>query len=258
VFNFVLIELTNYCNFNCYHCPHAILTRSKGFMTFELYKSVVDQAIPITKEINFGYFGEQLLHPEFYKFMRYLKNKPIKIMINTNFSLITNRHRKLFLDINLTELRVGLGNIRVKANQDVVTLKLKDWFKKEHSPTKLVYTITSNNKDNQHEFVKFWEPYLDKKDSILSKTMLTYGGKMKDTEIITHACNENIRKNLVISWDGKVSPCHLDTEMNLEIGDATTETLKSIYTHSYKKLGVSDICNDCVDGGVSKKMVYKK
>ena len=79
---------------------------------------------------------------------------------------------------------------------------------------------------------------------------------MKDPEIINHECNEMPRKNLVIAWDGKISPCHLDVEMDLVIGDANNNKLNEVYENNLI-INKHSICNNCIDGGVSNKYSVK-
>ena len=41
----LMIEPSNICNANCVFCPSSDITRSRGFMTFELFKKIIDEAV---------------------------------------------------------------------------------------------------------------------------------------------------------------------------------------------------------------------
>lgn len=203
--NSVQIELTNHCNYKCLVCPHSefLLTRKKGYMAESLYKKVVDECFDISREINFSFFGEQTLHPKFKEFMLFLKKRPFtcRVVINSNMSLVTREIFDLFNDMELDELRVSLDAAR-KETYDILRLsnscldlegyevvdendrfeiinnKLKYWFlRHDHVPTRHVFTKSSFNEDEVEEYVNEWKPCLGDSDSILIKSVITYGGK---------------------------------------------------------------------------------
>jgi len=86
------------------------LTREKGYMSESLFIKAVDESLKVSNEINFSFFGEQTLHPYFMKFFGYLKDRPrrFRVVLNTNMSLVTNDHFDLFVDMELSDLRVGI------------------------------------------------------------------------------------------------------------------------------------------------------
>jgi len=77
----VSIEPTNHCNLHCSFCTSK---RSKGYMTIELYKKIINQLHPrISLALSFG--GESGLHPDFEWMVRYASKKQFR-----NLSLYTN------------------------------------------------------------------------------------------------------------------------------------------------------------------------
>ena len=66
------IELTNMCNLRCPVCPtHFAMTRERGFMDFELFKSIIDEFknVNLKPGIIMIFAGEPLLHKNVDKFV---------------------------------------------------------------------------------------------------------------------------------------------------------------------------------------------
>lgn len=110
----VSIELTNDCNMKCEYC--FAREREVGYMTFDLFKNIVNQ-IPRFCRISLSFGGESGLHPDFDKMVKYAKDKgfrkmalysngtipyknievrclpkpPSEIIIDENFKIIENK-----------------------------------------------------------------------------------------------------------------------------------------------------------------------
>jgi MoaA/NifB/PqqE/SkfB family radical SAM enzyme len=259
----LLVELTNDCNMVCRHCPRRYMKRKVGYMSVDLFKEIIDISHPLTAEVNFSFFGEPLLHPYFKECMEYVCQFPLKVTLNTNMTLADDGIRALLCELGVDEVRVGIdgsnrrmyGIMRDGRYFRAVEENLWYWLARKHPPTRLVYTVAQINKDDQGAFVDKWRPLLGSRDHILVKSMLSYGGKMQDSEIIEHPCVEIQRKNLVVSWDGRVSPCHLDTDMELVIGKYTD------LPELIQNFGIAEekirSCPGCQDGGISQIKIIR-
>lgn len=84
----VQIELSNYCNANCNHCPIPKMKRKRNFMDFELFKKIICELESENFEGSVLPFlhGESLLTPNFVNYLRFIKNK----LPNTPVTLYTN------------------------------------------------------------------------------------------------------------------------------------------------------------------------
>ena len=99
-------------------------------------------------------------------------------------------------------------------------------------------------------------------DSILLKSVLTYGGKIKDSMITKNDCHVWENGVATIDWEGNVSPCNLDTNMDLIIGNIKNESVKEIWGNDkHKKLKALSKqkkifpCNECVDANNYKRNI---
>jgi len=155
--------------------PHS---KPKGFMSFELFKKIVDE-IP-EKRVAAGYklfwLGEPFLNPEFSKMLEYLyeklKDRPEYIDIHTNAHFLTEDMIELLLKSGkkiprLTISMDAINNetykkIRRGGNLDKVKSNIR-YFLKEREKRGLSYPtlifqfiIMDENKDEAREFQDFW------------------------------------------------------------------------------------------------------
>ena len=296
----IQVELTNHCNYKCLFCPQSQwrlpqysevpYERPKGFMDFDLFCKVVDEAGQISNEINFSFFGEPMIHPEFLKFMDYLKGRKssLRVVMNTNLSLATREIYQKLIDINLSDLRISLdaatskiykivrpgmyyidldGIIQKGNGFETICKKAEYWFSLlNHRPTRHVFTVNSKNVAEAEMFVRRWLPLLGDNDIILTKNVLTYGGKISDRMIFRNPCNVWDIKMLTVDWTGRVTPCNLDNNMDLTIGSVLESNLLELYlSEKYKQIEYQSKsrqitpCRTCIDGNNwSRNLVFHK
>ena len=102
------IELTNFCNLACPMCPHSQMQRPVGYMTPELFRSILDQAAP---ELEFAYLhhlGESLFHPRIGELIAYGKRRGAAMGLSTNATFLTAGKTAALLDSGLDFLVVSL------------------------------------------------------------------------------------------------------------------------------------------------------
>lgn len=266
----VQIELTNFCNYKCKFCPQAYykdpnynsapFDRKKGYMSFETFKKSLEQCKKFSREINFSFFGEPTLHPEYSNFLKYLKQNKgkLNVVLNSNLSMVTKDIFDLWMDVGIRQCRFSIDAatndtydkvrpggfiknlkgkpIRDKPRLEVVKHKVKYWFNQPgHSPTRHVFVVCKRNVHEIEDYVRMWAPMLGTKDEILIKNVLTYGGVIHkdspgfDNLTFTNTCNVWNQKSLTIDWKGNVTPCNLDVNMGLTIGNIYEENLGEIF-----------------------------
>ena len=247
-------------------------------MALDLFRNIVMQASEIALEVNFSFFGEPMMHPEFIKFMDYLKDRTpeLRVVMNTNFSLATTEIIGKLIEIRLDELRVSLdaasssiySQVRPGSNCldlsgkptdgdrfNLICQKLNHWFSlPKHCPTRHVFTVNSLNVREMKAFASRWLPLLGSNDEILFKSVLSYGGKIYDERIYPNRCDVWNLNTLTVDWAGNVSPCNLDTNMDLKIGSVQENSLKELF-YSKKMQEVKKMsqqkkhtaCKKCID-----------
>jgi len=94
----LMVEPTNVCNIQCGMCPNGIMTREKGYMSFNLYKRLIDNNNDFIQSLNLYVMGEPLLNLQLTAMVKYAKNKNIRTNIFTNGTLLTkDLSRKLII-----------------------------------------------------------------------------------------------------------------------------------------------------------------
>ena len=103
-------------------------------------------------------------------------------------------------------------------------------------------------------FLKEWLPRVKPEDSIATKRVISYGGHMKDAYMRSYPCNIPNERRLTVAWNGDCSPCNLDVNMGLKIGNLmeikdVKELLekgeyRKVMKNIKKKKGVCKYCFD--------------
>src|SRR5271169_6152700 len=104
----IYLEVTNRCNLLCTTCPRTFeeLEPEKD-MPWELFTGIVDQAPSLKRAVLHG-VGEPMLVKNLPKMVRYLKDRSVYVLFNTNGTLLTEKNGQALIDAGLDELRVSL------------------------------------------------------------------------------------------------------------------------------------------------------
>jgi len=290
-------EFTNHCNFKCIFCPHSAyrkkseagnqFNREKGYMSRKLFDLFLENAEKYARCIRIGFFGEQMLHPKFEEYIRYFPvNRNYVVELNTNWSLVTEKNIDILkrFDLVLISLDASYSslwkklcpggpvlNLYGKLSQDrynTIVHKIYHWLSlPDHAPTRIVYVVSSINKHDRRRFVKKWCPILGPKDEILTKSVLSYGGVMKDDHIKKNKCKVPSENRFTVAWNGDCTPCNLDINIELNVGNLLeVKDMKKIIEGGKWKQTMSDIqkrrgiCSNCFDANnwTENKLYYKK
>ena len=104
----VYLEVTNRCNLLCETCPRTFeALEPPADMSWELFTSIVDQLPGLTRAVLHG-VGEPMLVKNLPRMIRYLKQRGVYVLFNTNGTLLAPRKRREIIDTGLDELRVSL------------------------------------------------------------------------------------------------------------------------------------------------------
>jgi MoaA/NifB/PqqE/SkfB family radical SAM enzyme len=102
------LETTNRCNLLCTTCPRTFEElESPADMSWELFTSIVDQFPRIARVVLHG-VGEPMMVRALPRMIRYLKDRGVYVLFNTNGTLLTQRAGRQLIDAGLDELRISL------------------------------------------------------------------------------------------------------------------------------------------------------
>lgn len=119
------LETTNRCNLLCTTCPRTYEElEPPADMSWELFTSIVDQVPGLARAVLHG-VGEPMLVKELPRMVRYLKDRGVYVLFNTNGTVLSAKKGRELCDSGLDELRVSLDAA------DAKTFKLirgRDYF----------------------------------------------------------------------------------------------------------------------------------
>jgi MoaA/NifB/PqqE/SkfB family radical SAM enzyme len=102
------LEVTNRCNLLCTTCPRTYEElEPPADMSWDLFTSIVDQLPDLARVVLHG-VGEPMLVPNLPRMVKYLKERSVYVLFNTNGTVLSERNGRALIDAGLDELRVSL------------------------------------------------------------------------------------------------------------------------------------------------------
>jgi MoaA/NifB/PqqE/SkfB family radical SAM enzyme len=102
------LEVTNRCNLLCTTCPRTYEElEPPADMGWELFTSIVDQASDLARAVLHG-VGEPMLVANLPRMVKFLKDRGVYVLFNTNGTVLSERNGRALIDAGLDELRVSL------------------------------------------------------------------------------------------------------------------------------------------------------
>ncbi|MFH1454649.1 MAG: radical SAM protein [Armatimonadota bacterium] len=293
--NLVWIEPTNICNLRCPMCP---ATHNKniphGFMSFSLFKKIVDEISDSIVDCYLFLGGEALLHKEIIKMVRYLKKKNICVLMDTNGTLLTKELAGELIAAGLDFVSFSFDgydkktyeSIRINASFDetlnniITLLKLKQELKK-NNPYVRIRTIEDSvkkgafSKEKKESFIRnFAGLHVEEFSAIQVGNWLGYVGQIPQYEIpppqkIDTASPRfspcpQLWTALSIRWNGEVSPCCIDISNSMPLGNVKEKSIMQIWNgepikklreaHLKKDLSRLSACSYCGTPVAGKKL----
>lgn len=278
------IEPTNKCNLKCIMCPNTQIPRDElGFMAWDTYKKIIDEAREFATSVYLLLAGESLLHKDIYRMIRYARDNNIRPLLNTNGTVLASEeHRDRLLDSGVSHITFAFDGynketyerIRVGARYDRVVGGLIEFLKEKKrrrlkEPYIAITTLEvgiEDYKDKEaakREFYRLFEGL--RVDEFIRKTPNTWGGTFRETDTFTHhdistrnyyPCS-HLWSTMSICWDGTVVPCCFDFFKTYTLGNVNERSLKEIWNDkpmvalresmlngTYRDL--NKLCVDCV------------
>lgn len=233
------IELNTSCNLKCKQCPYKKTHKNPQFMSFELYKKIIDQ-IDWNCSIKLCQRGEPLLSPILEDVIEYASKKGLRTIINTNGVLLDKFKCKCLIQAGLAELILSDYNMKIQFKNGCVLRGMIRALK-----SSLIFTIkTFDRKKWEHVTNNIFEPiYYD------------YSNKEEDfTELPNWKC-EQLFERLIVSPTGDVRCCCGNVHTQKYVGNINKQTIKEIWNseklNSYRKLHLDGnshklkMCQEC-------------
>jgi MoaA/NifB/PqqE/SkfB family radical SAM enzyme len=109
------LEVTNRCNLLCETCPRTFeALEPPADMSWELFTSIVDQVPDVARVVLHG-VGEPMMVKALPRMIRYLKDRGVYVLFNTNGTLLSPKKYQEVIETGLDELRVSLDAADAKS-----------------------------------------------------------------------------------------------------------------------------------------------
>jgi MoaA/NifB/PqqE/SkfB family radical SAM enzyme len=109
----LIVEPFNGCNLHCPLCPtgRMVTDRKAAALSFDLLKKAVDPLSPYLYEVYLYNWGEPLLNPELFEFVKYCSRRRIKTIVSSNLTLFEPGMTEKLLGSGLDTLIISLDGI---------------------------------------------------------------------------------------------------------------------------------------------------
>ncbi|MFZ0034629.1 MAG: radical SAM protein [Sedimentisphaerales bacterium] len=244
------IEPTSVCNLRCVMCPNKDLPKEqKGFMDFELFKKIVDEAKDFVSDVHVLHRGESLLHPRFFDMVRYAHDAGIVTRFHTNGTLLDEDKSRRLIEAGLDQFAFSFDgmdketyeSIRVNADFDKTIGNIVRFLqiKKEMGAKKPVTFIElidfpdaakKYDKAARRAFLaRFKGLPLDKLH--IKKFHNWAGDAGRAPSHKAYSPCTFLWHALIIFWDGSVLPCTQDFFGYYTLGNVRDSTIREIWNN---------------------------
>ncbi len=270
----VILELTNQCNLSCVMCPRKYSKTKSGFLSYELFKKVIDE-ISIYGGVGLVPFfrGESLLHPDFIRMLKYITFKKITpVQLSTNSILLDDEMSDAILNSAITFISFSLdgsdettyNKIRIGGDFNLAVRNITRFLKKKkllNMRLPEVQVSMVNTVHNENAVSNFVSQWIDKVDRVrIYEEHSSDGdfghlrGSITKSIKVRMPCLK-VMNEIAIYYDGEVALCNHDWNREDCMGNVKEESIEKIWKnkkyrelrkkHVYGEVGNDIVCSKC-------------
>jgi len=243
------IEPTSVCNLRCVMCPNRQLDKAqKGFMEFDLFKKIIDEASGFAFDVHLIHRGESLLHPDFFRMVRYARDAGLVARFHTNGTLLDEEKARKLIEAGLDQFAFSFDGFdaetyeRIRVNGDfektvgniVRFLEIKKSLG-SRKPVTVIELINfpglyENSAQSRKAFLsRFRGLPLDR---LVVKEPHNWAGETGEIQERKHfAPCTFLWHALIIFWDGSVLPCTQDFFGAYVLGNVKDSSIAEIWNN---------------------------
>ncbi|MCJ8346747.1 radical SAM protein [bacterium] len=274
----LFIEPTNHCNLACTFCPQKDQTREKGFMSREVFLSLLEDAQEIgVKKINLFFLGESLMHKELFFMIKEIVDRGLECRLNTNASFLDRKKATELLNTWIQHITISFEGVnkevyeslRVKGNYEVTLANIKTVIELKHElKSDCQVTIEIIELEETKEFIPEFKRQMsllnpDQLNTKVYRNWIGYLSSLKSDDLSSHynVCSYPWR-SMAVLWDGTFVPCCVDFDgiyplgKNVKIMDAWNSkemvqlrkwliARKTDFSLKKTASACSGLCSDC-------------
>jgi SynChlorMet cassette radical SAM/SPASM protein ScmF len=165
----VYFYLTEGCNLACRHCwidpPFESEELKHAFLPLEQFRRVLSEAKPLGLEAVKLTGGEPFLHPQITDILREIRDQGLRLIIETNGTLVTDEIASLVAEIEHHFVSISIDSFDPAAHDRIRNVKGAfknamsgfDLFIRHGINPQIIASLLPENKDNLKELIQFAE-----------------------------------------------------------------------------------------------------
>ncbi len=261
-FNRIYIEITNKCNLSCSFCKKT--TRPLKEMSVSEFKEVLSKVKDYTDTICLHVKGEPLLHSNLNDILNICDDNNISISLTTNGTLLKAKVKELVKHKSLSKIHISLNAEVNNSNYLNDIFKAVSNFSQDKIIIYRLWALKENKLDEKSTEIveKLKEHYCLSTDVVekikKEKNIKIYINKYVDKDnlfkwptVTSNKSNgfcEGLKSQIAILSNGIVTPCCLDDDGLINLGNIFEEDLKDILEkEKTKKIIEGFRDNKCVE-----------
>ena len=279
-------EVTNHCNFQCLMCKTGVgtSTRSRGYMTDEIYQRVIEEIKEYPVALKFVGQGEPTLHPHLTEYLRIAKENNIITHLTTNGSLLNEAMMQEMIDAELSSIKFSFQGVDAEGYK---MLRQKDNFEELMQKIELLYrlrgdkefpyitigtSVTNESGEKVQAFRERCKNICDKVEVGITTLEFIDLDKIRDERYKSeikkiqehqdqikrrYICCPQIFDTIAVRWNGDITACCADQDGVMTLGNIATKSILECWNSpqenkyreilskcEYDKL---ELCKDCYD-----------
>jgi radical SAM protein with 4Fe4S-binding SPASM domain len=268
------IEPTNHCNVRCSCCSRQRMKRAKGYMDFQLFSKIVDEASQAgIKRVELYLHGEPLMHPEIARMMAYLQLRQVSVNLTSNGMLLDSARSAAilksypssaaFITVSVLGASAEVHEKTMKGvNHDRVTENIHNFLKlrKQHKANgPIIQTIFYRLDENANEADQYaaqWQNVVDHANytDTISQAFARRGSGDGAIPIRDRICTQVFRR-MIVYWNGDVTICCNDIDGDHVVGNLERQSIREIWNcpkmASFRKISIEKrfasipLCEHC-------------
>lgn len=242
------IEPTSHCNINCICCSGDRVERKKGYMDFELFKKIIDEASEIgVKRVHLFFLGEAMLHPQIVDMIHYIKTNGLGMTMHTNGMLFNKENIKAILNSGVNSGDYFIFSVLAHSkelhekimkgvNHETVLKNILDFLElrkqeKINGPiVEVIFYPMPENNNEKEQYVKYWRGIVDHVHMVdtISYSLARYENPHQTIPLREKTCSY-IWERMTICWNGDVALCNQDINGDHLLGNLREQSIKEIW-----------------------------
>lgn len=283
------MDVTEFCNLACIHCPYETVTKLKGKgrrnLRLDWHHRLIDEIATTgaghCRFLRYTGDGEPLLHPQLPDLVAYAYEKTrLPINVTTNGMLLTEERARTLIAAGVQVFDVSIdahsqevyGAVRVKGILSVThecTHRLIEFARQSNGRSKVMVSFVRQdiNLHEADEFERYWRAA--GADYVVLRNQHSCAGSVADMTQALWATAPPVRKPCLYPWerlvlkaDGKFTYCPADWLHQAEIGSIESSSAAEIWqgeqmqalrrAHLTDDFSRHQFCGKCPDWQVIK------